>query len=89
MDVVQRRDKMRAASVPETELDRLAPLPDKGKMRAERAEIEAEIQKMGAFIRTYNESVLPAGFEEQALAFCRFLESVRTIKAGSVFDQAG
>ena len=79
-DVLQKRERMRGAGVPESELDRLAPLLDQDALRGQIDALDAESAMLGQFIRTADESILPADFAARARAHRDLQESMRSAR---------
>lgn len=79
----EKRTKMSNAGVTGADLDRLAPLPDPEKLRAEIAVIDQEDGRISHFIRTYDESVLPPDYAERAAAYRSLREQMRTVRTPS------
>ena len=79
-DVLQKREKMRGAGVPERELDRLVPLLDQDALRAEIDALDAESRAISEFSRTNDETHLPANFSERATAYHDLRRQMRTVQ---------
>ena len=83
-DVLARRAKMRNAGVPDSEADRLVPMPDRDELRAQIAALDAEAKAINEFVRTDDESHLPADFAERAQAYHALRQQMRTINTPSL-----
>ena len=79
-ETMERRAALSKAGVAQCDIERLAPLDDHDELRAQIAEIDAEDAKLGAFIRSMDEGVLPEGFGDLVRAYRELQEQRRTIE---------